>query len=88
MRPFLFLMDCGREVSEKMSGLVASFPIATKERSREFLSVVGDSRYLVPQFWNDEVGGTRDLMTMNGKLLSKFLRHSRKRRRSVVGNLY
>ena len=31
------------------------------------LVVVGDSRYLVPRFWNDEVLKTGDLMTMNGK---------------------
>ncbi|CAH6806117.1 hypothetical protein VCHA54P500_110141 [Vibrio chagasii] len=31
------------------------------------LVVVGDSRYLVPRFWNDEVLGTGDQTTMNGK---------------------
>ncbi|CDT92977.1 hypothetical protein VCR26J2_700040 [Vibrio coralliirubri] len=30
-----------------------SFPIATKERNRESLLAIGDSRYFVPQFWND-----------------------------------
>lgn len=42
-------------------------PDSDAGRSWESLLAVGDSRYLVPRFWNDEVLKTGDLMTMNGK---------------------
>ncbi|CDT82971.1 hypothetical protein VCR31J2_1350039 [Vibrio coralliirubri] len=39
-----------------------SFPIATKERNRESLLAIGDSRYFVPQFWNDGEFGSHNLV--------------------------